>query len=86
MITSISCSTSSISNLLSVINRSLQWRNEPSTFSRRKLEDICYKLSSWLLSNMNKYREAYIIREKVHKLVVLLEEPSKYNPFVWGSI
>ena len=75
-----------ISNLLSVINRSLQWRNEPSTFSRRKLEDICYKLSSWLLSNMNKYREAYIIREKVHKLVVLLEDPSKYNPFVWGSI
>ena len=77
---------SSISNLLSVINRSLQWRNEPSTFSRRKLEDISYKLSSWLLSNMNKYREAYIIREKVHKLVVLLEDPSKYNPFVWGNI
>ena len=77
---------SSISNLLSVINRSLQWRNEPSTFGRRKLEDISYKLSSWLLSNMNKYREAYIIREKVHKLVVLLEDPSKYNPFVWGNI
>ena len=77
---------SSISNLLSCINRSLQWRNEPSTFSRRKLEDISYKLSSWLLSNMNKYREAYIIREKVHKLVVLLEDPSKYNPFVWGNI
>lgn len=77
---------SSISNLLSVINSSLQWRNEPSTFSRRKLEDISYKLSSWLLSNMNKYREAYIIREKVHKLVVLLEDPSKYNPFVWGNI
>ena len=36
---------SSISNLLSVINRSLQWRNEPSTFSRRKLEDISYKIS-----------------------------------------
>ena len=77
---------SSISNILSVINRSLHWRNEPSTFSRRKLEDISYKLSSWLLSNMNKYREAYIIREKVHKLVVLLEDPSKYNPFVWGNI
>lgn len=77
---------SSISKLLSSINRSFQWRNEPSTFSRRKLEDISYKLSSWLLSNMNKYREAYIIREKVHKLVVLLEDPSKYNPFVWGNI
>lgn len=77
---------SSISKLLSGINRSLQWRNEPSSFSGRKLEDISYKLSSWLLSNMNKYREAYIIREKVHKLVVLLEDPSKYNPFVWGNI
>lgn len=77
---------SSISKLLSGINRSLQRRNEPSTFSRRKLEDISYKLSSWLLSNMNKYREAYLIREKVHKLVVLLEDPSKYNPFVWGNI
>lgn len=77
---------SSISKLLSGINRNLQWRNEPSIFSRRKLEDISYKLSSWLLSNMNKYREAYIIREKVHKLVVLLEDPSKYNPFVWGNI
>lgn len=77
---------SSISKLLSGINRSLRWRDEPSTFSRRKLEDISYKLSTWLLSNMNKYREAYIIREKVHELVVLLEDPSKYNPFVWGSI
>lgn len=77
---------SSISKLLSGINRSLQWRNEPSSFSRRKLENISYRLSSWLLSNMNMYREAYIIREKVHKLVVLLEDPSKYNPFVWGNI
>ena len=77
---------SSISKLLSGINRSLQWRNEPSSFSRRKLENICYRLSSWLLSNMNMYREAYIIREKVHKLVVLLEDPSKYNTFVWGNI
>ena len=77
---------SSISKLLSGINRSLQWRNEPSSFSRRKLENISYRLSSWLLSNMNIYREAYIIREKVHKLVVLLEDPSKYNPFVWGNI
>ena len=77
---------SSISKLLSGINRSLQWRNEPSSFSRRKLENISYRLSSWLLSNMNVYREAYIIREKVHKLVVLLEDPSKYNPFVWGNI
>lgn len=77
---------SSISKLLSGINRSLQWRNEPSSFSRRKLEYISYRLSSWLLSNMNMYREAYIIREKVHKLVVLLEDPSKYNPFVWGNI
>ena len=77
---------SSISKLLSGINRSLQWRNEPSSFSRRKIENISYRLSSWLLSNMNMYREAYIIREKVHKLVVLLEDPSKYNPFVWGNI
>ena len=77
---------SSISKLLSGINRSLQWRNEPSSFSRRKLENISYRLSSWLLSNMNMYREAYIIREKVHKLVVFLEDPSKYNPFVWGNI
>lgn len=77
---------SSISNLLSDIIRSLQWRNEPSTFDRRKLEDVCYKLSSWLLSNMTKYNGAYMIREKVHKLVVLLEDPSKYNPFAWGKI
>lgn len=77
---------SSISKLLSGINRSLQWRNEPSSFSRRKLEKISYRLSSWLLSNMNMYSEAYIIREKVHKLVELLEDSSKYNPFVWGKI
>lgn len=75
----------SVSNLLSDINRSLQWRNEPSIFERRKLENISYKLSSWLSSNMFSYGKAYMIREKLHKLIVLLEDPSKYNPFEWGG-
>lgn len=74
----------SISELVSSVNTALQWRTELPSFSRIKLENVCHKLSLWLVSNMYNYSEAYVIREKLVKTVVLLEDPSKYNPFVWG--
>lgn len=74
----------SISELVSSVNTALQWRTELPSFSRIKLENVCHKLSLWLVSNLYNYSEAYVIREKLVKTVVLLEDPSKYNPFVWG--
>lgn len=75
-----------ISKLISTINIALQWRTELPSFSRIKLERVCQKLSSWLLSNLYNYSEAYMIREKLAKILLLLEEPSKYNPFIWGTL
>lgn len=74
----------SISELVSSVNTALQWRTELPSFSRIKLENVCHNLSLWLVSNLYNYSEAYVIREKLVKTVVLLEDPSKYNPFVWG--
>lgn len=75
-----------ILELISTINIALQWRTELPSFSRIKLERTCHKISSWLLSNLYNYSEAYIIREKLAKTLVLLKSPSKYNPFIWGSL
>lgn len=76
----------SISELISKVNVALQWRTELPSFSRIKLERVCRKLSSWLLSNVYNYSEAYMIREKLTKTLVLLKDPSKYNPFTWGGL
>lgn len=78
-----------ISNVLTDINRHLDWGWSITSFEKNHLADAEMEIAKWICSNSSNINiSTLMIREKLWKMDNLLNNPSKMKPFnyYWNSI
>lgn len=78
-----------VSNVLTEINRHLNWGWSITSFEKTHLADAEMEIAKWICSNSSNINiSTLMIREKLWKMDNLLKNPSKMKTFnyYWNSI